>query len=123
MSSKVDLGELIKAALKAEKVTQDELAGKMGVSRQTVNNHLSKRKIDADFLASLKEHTGIDYTDYYDKPHKVHDLAKKGFPKPGSLARFLNMQEWLKIEHTQTEIDNMAKLLKKLDEEHEKEDE
>lgn len=78
MTTQDNLGELIKSALRTNKITQEQLADKLGVSRQTVNNSLSKSRIDKTFLEELKRVTGIDFVDYYDKaPYKHTDAGNR----------------------------------------------
>lgn len=113
MSTETNLGDLIKSAMRAEKITQDDLASKMGVSRQTINTHLSKSRIDKDFLLELKKHTGIDYTNFYDKSPitQNHGLAHpKKWEKLLTLPLELLKGKDVTPEDTKTISEYMAQL-------------
>lgn len=110
MSNKDNLGELIKAAMRAEKITQDGLAEKMGVSRQTINNHLSRRRIDRDFLLQLKELTGIDFVNYYEQEN-LDSNSGIPHPPPANLTEYLLMD---KLTYMQKELETLKREIGKL---------
>lgn len=58
----VTSGEVLKEALRKQKITQEEAATKLGLSRQTIVNYIRMEKLSADFIIKVKERLGIDLT-------------------------------------------------------------
>lgn len=58
------LGYLIKKAIEDSGLKQTIIAKKMNVSRQAINQIDRRKNFDLEFLQSLKEATGIDFTNY-----------------------------------------------------------
>lgn len=62
--SEKSLGEIIKETMKERGIKGAVVARKMNVSRQTINQIDLRKKFDIDFLHSLKEASGLDFTHY-----------------------------------------------------------
>lgn len=58
------LGEIIKEALKEKGLNQSAIAKKMNVSKQVINQIDRRKYFDLEFLQSLKDVTGLDFTGY-----------------------------------------------------------
>jgi transcriptional regulator with XRE-family HTH domain len=60
----ISLGERIKEDIKSKNLNGSAIARKMNVSRQVINQIDLRKKFDLQFLQSLKEASGLDYTHY-----------------------------------------------------------
>ncbi|GEM_PF-2910369 len=58
------LGEIIKETLKEKGLNQSAVAKKMNVSKQVINQIDRRKYFDLEFLQSLKDVTGLDFTGY-----------------------------------------------------------
>lgn len=83
MSAELPIGELIKIAIKASGLTQEAAANALGISRQTLNNTLSKAIIEQEFIDEVAEKLNLDLTNVKTKPNGDDLRKKKAFaPSP-----------------------------------------
>lgn len=52
-------GEKLREQMKDLKLTQDSIAGMLGMTRQNLNHHLRKEKLDEDFVRLIREKMGF----------------------------------------------------------------
>lgn len=72
------LGEIIKEALKEKGLNQSAIAKKMNVSKQVINQIDRRKYFDLEFLQSLRDVTGLDFTgySYITKPQAITHSAE-----------------------------------------------
>lgn len=58
-------GEEVKKILKANGVTQKDLAEKLGTTTQNISDRLSKEDLSSGFLESISQMTGIPLSVFY----------------------------------------------------------
>lgn len=61
------LGKAILEEIKQRGLTQQYVADKIGVPRQTVNQFKNRKIFDSKLLSDLKTEVGIDFTDFYER--------------------------------------------------------
>lgn len=75
-------GERLRVLFKELKLTQDEIASKLGMTRQNLNYHLRKEELDGNFVRLLKEKIGFtSLTNGFSKTVQTNVIEEAAPPK------------------------------------------